>query len=120
MEQLVSRIEKIINNEPIDIYVNATYIPDEIGNLYDELWTPERMDRVIKALVDKNVAMEINDRRKIPSAAVIKRAKAAGVKFTFGTNNAGADDLGKLAYCIAMIEECGLTPSDMWMPHAKK
>lgn len=120
MDQLVNRIEKILSTEPIDLYANATYIPDEINHRYDELWTPERMDRVIKALVDNKVAMEINDRRKIPSAAFIKRAKAAGVKFTFGTNNAGADDLGKLSYCIAMIEECGLTPNDMWMPKEKK
>ena len=116
MDQLVNRIEKIVTTEPIDIYVNTSYIPDEISQRYDELWTPERMDRVIRALAEKKVAMEINDRRKIPSASFIKRAKAAGVKFTFGTNNAGADDLGRLSYCIAMAEECGLTPSDMWMP----
>ncbi len=117
MEQLVSNIEKILSTEPIHLYANASYIPDELNDRYDELWTPERMERVIKALVDHKIAMEINDRRKIPSAAFIKRAKAAGVKFTFGTNNAGGDDLGKLAYCIAMIAECGLTPNDMWLPH---
>jgi len=116
MDQLVDRIEKIMKNEPIDIYVNPTYLPDEINDRYDELWTEKRMDRVIKALADNDVALEINDRRKIPSAAFIKRAKASGVKFTFGTNNGGADDLGRLEYCIAMIEECGLTASDMWLP----
>ncbi len=120
MDQLVDRIEKILSQEPINLYANATYIPDELNDRYDELWTPARMDRVIKALVDNKIAMEINDRRKIPSAAFIKRAKAAGVKFTFGTNNAGADDLGKLSYCIAMIEECGLTEADMWIPQGKK
>lgn len=119
MEQLVSNIEKIFSSEPVHLYANASYIPDELNSRYDELWTPARMDRVIKVLVDKKIAMEINDRRKIPSAAFIKRAKAAGVKFTFGTNNAGGDDLGKLAYCIAMIEQCGLTPNDMWLPHKR-
>ena len=119
MDQLVDRIEKILNNEPVDIYVNPTYLPDEINPMYDQLWTPERMDRVIKALVDNDVALEINDRRKIPSATFIKRAKAGGVKFTFGTNNGGADDLGRLEYCIAMVEECGLTPADMWIPQMK-
>jgi len=117
MDQLVDRIERIMNNEPVDIYVNPTFLPDEINSLYDELWTAERMDRVIKALIDNQVALEINDRRKIPSPAFIRRAKAAGVKFTFGTNNGGADDLGNLAYCIAMVQECGLTPNDMWIPH---
>ncbi len=116
MEQLVDNIEIILNNEPVDIYVNPTFIPDEINHIYDELWTEKRMDRVIKALVDNNIALEINNRRRIPSPAYIKRAKAAGGKFTFGTNNGSADDLGKREYCIEMIEECGLTSKDMWVP----
>jgi hypothetical protein len=115
MEQLVDNIEKILT-EPVDIYVNPTYLPPEIEDRYDELWTPERMDRVIRALVDNKVAFEINNRRRIPSPAFIKRAKEAGVKFTFGTNNGGADDLGRMDYAIEMISECGLVPADMWMP----
>lgn len=116
MDQLVDRLVKILNNEPIDIYVNPTYLPAEISSRYDELWTEKRMDRVIAALVKNNVALEINSRYKLPSPAFIKRAKAGGVRFTFGTNNSGANDLGRLEYCISMIEECGLTPNDMWMP----
>jgi hypothetical protein len=120
MEQLVDRIEKIVKNEPIDIYVNPTYLPEEISGRYDELWTTERMDRVIKALGDSNVALEINDRFKIPTPAFIKRALAAGVKFTFGTNNSGADDLGRLDYCTSMVLECDLTLADMWIPESKR
>ena len=120
MDQLINRIERILNNEPINIYVNPTFLPAEISDRYNELWTPERMDRVIKALVDNNVAMEINARYKLPSPAFIKRAKASGAKFTFGTNNGGANDLGRLEYCIEMIEECDLGPVDMWMPQEQK
>lgn len=116
MDQLVNRIEQILSTEPIDIYVNPTFLPDEIADRYDELWTTKRMDRVIQALVRNKIALEINDRRKIPSAIFIKRAKDAGVKFTFGTNNAGANDLGRLEYCIAMAQACGLEPSNMWIP----
>jgi len=116
MEQLVGRIEKILANEPIDIYVNPTYLPEEINNRYDELWTPERMDRVIKALVDNQVAFEINNARRIPSPTFIKHAKEAGVKFTFGTNNGSASDLGRMDYALEMITECGITSADMWMP----
>jgi len=116
MDMLVDRIEKILNSEPIHIYVNPTYIPEQIASRYAELWTQERMDRVISALVKNRIALEINDRRRIPSPVFIKRAKAAGVKFTFGTNNAGPGDLGHLRYCLDMIKECGLQPGDMWMP----
>jgi hypothetical protein len=116
METLVSKIEAILNNEPVDIHVNPTYLPAVIAADYDKLWTPERMDRVIKALKDNDVALEINARFKIPSLAFIKRAKAAGVKFTLGTNNADNTDLNRLEYCLKIIRDAGLTPQDMFLP----
>lgn len=116
MDQLVDHIVEIVTTEPIDIHVNPTFLPAEISDRYDELWTEERMDRVIDALLEGGVALEINNRYRIPSEAFIKRAKAAGVKFTFGTNNGGADDLGRMDYAIEMVDACGLEPSDMWIP----
>jgi hypothetical protein len=113
MEQLVGKIEAIFSQEPVDIYVNPTVLPDVIAKEYDQLWTDERIARVVKVLSENKVALEINARRKIPSAKIIKMAKEAGVKFTFGTNNA-ARDLGQLEYCLQMIKECGLTPADMF------
>ena len=56
-----------------------------------------------------------NDRYKIPSATFIKAAKAAGAKFSFGTNNADAK-LGRLEYPIAMVKQCGLTWQDIFVP----
>jgi histidinol phosphatase-like PHP family hydrolase len=74
------------------------------------------MDRVIKALKDNDVALEINARFRIPSLSFIRRAKAAGVKFTFGTNNGGNTDLNRLEYCLDVIREAGLTVDDMFLP----
>jgi hypothetical protein len=116
MEMLVGKIEAILNNEPVDIHVNPTYLPELIASDYDRLWTPERMDRVIKALKDNDVALEINSRFKIPSLAFIKRAKEAGVKFTLGTNNADNTDLNRLEYCIRIIRDAGITPQDIFLP----
>ncbi len=121
MEQLVGKIEAIFSQEPVDIYVNPTVLPDEIMEEYDELWTQERKERVIKVLADNNIALEINARYKLPKADMIKMAKDAGVKFAFGTNNMGRE-LEQLDYCIQMIEECGLTTNDMFeiKPDAEK
>jgi hypothetical protein len=116
MEQLVDRIVTIVTTEPIDIYVNPTFIPDEINDQYDLLWTDERIDRVVAALKESGVALEINNGRQIPSPAFLKKAKAAGVKFTYGTNNVTAQSLGRMDYAIRMIGELGLTPEDMWIP----
>ncbi|MDR3726938.1 MAG: DUF1080 domain-containing protein [Terracidiphilus sp.] len=114
MEMYVKRIVGVMH-EPIDIYANATYIPDQIGSQYDALWTPVRMKKVIDAAVENNVAIEINARRSIPSPKFIKAAKAAGAKFSFGTNNAEAS-LGALEYPIQMVKECGLVWQDIFVP----
>jgi histidinol phosphatase-like PHP family hydrolase len=77
------------------------------------------MDKVIAAAVKKGIAIEINSRYKLPSATFIKRAKAAGAKFTLGVNNVGASDLGFAEYGILMIKECKLVPSDFWQATKK-
>lgn len=113
MDDLVGKIEAIFSQEPVDIYVNPTLLPEELMGEYHELWTDERIEKVIKVLADNNIALEINARYKVPSAKMIKMAKDAGLKFSFGTNNSGSD-LGQLEYCLQMIEECKLTPNDMF------
>jgi len=116
MDQLVYNIVKVVTTEPIDIHVNPTYLPAEIADQYDALWTDERIERVVQALAESGVALEINNRFKIPSAKIIKKAREAGVKFTFGTNNGGTNDLGRMEYGIDMVYECDLTSQDMWFP----
>ncbi|MBD0850947.1 hypothetical protein [Maribacter arenosus] len=118
MDQLVDKIVGVMTNEPIDLYVNSTYLPDILQPDYDVLWTAERMDKVIDAAVTNNIAIEINARYKIPSATFIKKGKAAGVKFSMGTNNTDKN-LGTLDYAIQMIDECGLEPGDFFQPSKK-
>jgi len=115
MKMYVDRILGVLNNEPIDIYVNPTFLPEVIAADYDRLWTPERMQKVIDAANKNGVAIEINSRYRLPSAAFIKAAKKGGVKFSFGTNN-GERDLGRLEYCVAMAKECGLEWRDVFVP----
>lgn len=115
MDMYVDRIVGILDDEPIDIFVNPTFLPAVIADRYDALWTQKRMDRVIEAAVKNGVAIEINARYCIPSAEFIKRAKQAGAKFAFGTNNGGRD-LGNLGYSRRMARSCGLSEDDMFTP----
>ncbi|MDP2999445.1 MAG: DUF1080 domain-containing protein [Bryobacterales bacterium] len=118
MDTLVERAVGILDHEPVDIYVNSTFLPEVIAKDYDRLWTEERMKKVVAALARNQVAMEINDRYKLPSAAFLKMAKAAGCKFSFGTNNAGSADLGRCEYGLKMVEECKLGWQDFFAPGA--
>jgi len=118
MDTLVRRATSIFDNEPIDLYVNPTFIPEQIAADYDRLWTPGRMERIVEGLATNGVAMEINNRYRIPSAAFIRLAKQAGVKFACGTNNTGAADLSRNEYCAEMIRTCDLQTRDFWSPPA--
>jgi len=113
MDMYVDKIVSIISNEPIDIFVNPTFLPECIQNEYDDLWTEQRMARIIDAAVKSGVAIEINARYQIPSKAFILQAKKAGAKFACGTNN-GEKELGNLEYCRKMIKECSLAKKDFF------
>ncbi len=115
MELLVRTIEQILDNEPVDIYANPTYLPDVLSKEYDTLWTPERFKRVIEAAARNGVAIEISNRLKLPKADFIRQAKKAGIKFTLGTNNVDSK-LGREEYALQMIRECDLKPGDMFLP----
>ena len=119
MDYLVNTIVKILNEEPINIYVNPTFLPEQMADRYDSFWTPERMDKVIDAAKSNKIAIEINNRYKIPSYDFIKRAKKAGVKFTVGTNNADSNFSGA-EYALEMIKRCRLTQDDFYQPVNKR
>ena len=119
MDMCVDRTVAVLNNEPIDIYANPTFLPDAIAPAYDELWTTERIAKVVEAARKRGIAIEINNRYRLPHAPFIRAAKQAGLKFSFGTNNAGAADLGRLEYPIVMVKECGLTWRDIFVPRDK-
>jgi Domain of Unknown Function (DUF1080) len=116
MDLLVEKTVGILETEPIDIYVNPTFLPAAIAPRYDSLWTEERMTRVIDAAVKHGVAIEINARYRIPSEAFLRLARSKGAKFTFGTNNAGANDLGDWSYPLDMQKQLGLKWQDMFVP----
>lgn len=119
MDVIVSQIVGVLEREPIDIYVNPTFLPDAMAPEYDRLWTDARIERVIAAAAKSGVGLEINARYRIPSPKIIRAAKAAGLKFAFGTNNVDAN-LGRLEYPIRMVQECGLAWADIFVPGQKR
>ena len=100
---------------PIQIWASATLLPESLKARYDELWTPQRMDRLIQAAVKNNIAIEINSRWETPKAGFIRRAKAAGAKFSIGTDQHGAA-IGQIDYSLRVAKECGLTAKDFFVP----
>lgn len=117
MDLIVDKICEVLK-EPVDIYVNPCFLPSPMDQRYDEFWTETRMNKFVDALVKSGKALEINEKYRIPNKAILLKAKAAGVKFTFGSNNT-TPDVSDLSYSIQMIKECGLTAQDIYRPKVK-
>ena len=116
MDTLVERAVGIFEKEPIDIYVNPTFLPEAIARDYDRLWTDARIGKVVGAAARNGIAIEINNRYRLPGRRFLEAAKAAGCKFSFGTNNAGADDLLRCEYGLEMTEALKLGWRDFFVP----
>lgn len=104
--------------EPADVFVNPFFVPEQLNDRYDEFWSEARINKVIDALAKSNMALEINELYNIPNKAILLKAKEAGVKFTFGSNNI-SPEIGKLEYSIRMKKDCDLTQQDMYKPKVK-
>jgi hypothetical protein len=99
----------------IQVWANPTYLPESLQPRYDALWTSARMDRLIDAAVKNGVAIEINAHFRIPSKTFIKRARAAGARFSIGSNR-HVEGIGEIEYCLRTARECGLTAKDIYVP----
>lgn len=119
MSTLVERATGILNHEPVDIYANPTFVPDQLAARYDELWTDERIRKVVRAAKTNGIAIEINNRYRLPGRRVLEAAKAEGCRFAFGTNNGGPADIGRCEYGVEMATALGLRWQDFFLPGGK-
>jgi histidinol phosphatase-like PHP family hydrolase len=115
MDRYVAYNLQVMNEQPIDILASATYLPDDIVHNYSVLWTGERMEKVIETARKHSIALEISGLYKIPSRKFIRKAKSAGIKFSFGSNTHG-EEVGILGYSIQMAHECGLSAKNIFTP----
>jgi hypothetical protein len=116
MDELVERSVHLLMHTPMDILAIPTFLPDSIAKDHARLWTVGRMRRLVDAAAARNVAIEMNDRYRLPSRAFLQMAKEAGCKFALGTGNSTSNDLRRNEFGLEMIEQLKLAWSDLWMP----
>ena len=71
--------------------------------------------RVVDMAVKHRIAIEIGSGFRLPRLAFLKQAKAAGVKFAFGSNGR-YPKIGLLDYALKTARELGLTEGDLFAP----
>jgi histidinol phosphatase-like PHP family hydrolase len=117
MDRFVDWHVEVMRREPIDILANTTWLPAGMLEQWELYWTPERMKKIIDAALKYGIALEISSSYKLPKLPFLKRAKAAGTKFSFGSNGR-YPNMGKLDYCLEIARELDLKEPDMFVPAA--
>jgi histidinol phosphatase-like PHP family hydrolase len=117
MDRYVDWHTEVMAREPIDILANVTWLPADMLQQWELYWTPPRMKKVINAALEYSIALEISSSYKLPRLPFLTLAKAAGAKFSFGSNGR-YPNMGKLDYSLQMAKELDLKPADMFAPAA--
>ena len=118
MKRYMDYALEVLTTQPVDIFGWPLFLPVCLARDYYELWTDERMQQIISAAKARNIAIEINDMAHTPHADFILKAKEQGLKFTFGSDCRNTN-VGRLAYCRRIAQECKLTREDFYVPEKK-
>jgi histidinol phosphatase-like PHP family hydrolase len=119
MARYVDFYLQVLADERPNILASPTFLPKCLRERYEELWTEERMETIIKAAIRSGVALEINSMYRIPSQRFVARAKRMGALFSFGTNGRTAAIIGKLDYSFEIAKRCNLVSDDIYIPNIR-
>jgi histidinol phosphatase-like PHP family hydrolase len=119
MEIMVRNLCDLVRAMPIEIVAHPTFMPAALLALEPEVhawWTEEREDRFIEAAVESGVAFEISNRYRLPHDRFLKKALAAGARFSLGSDGHNAKQVGRLEWAVETARRVGITDADLFVP----
>jgi histidinol phosphatase-like PHP family hydrolase len=119
MDALVTNAEQLATTMPVDILAHPTLVNLTLRDVpADELWTEEREDRLVGALLAAGIAFEISARYK-PHERLVRRAIDHGVRISLGSDGHSADQVGDLTFPLALARHCGARDEDLFDPYTR-
>ena len=110
MERYFAHNMKILD-EPITIFANPTYLPKQLENQWDRLWTDARLKALFAKAKAKGIAMEVQAESPFQMhPRYLKFAKESGCLISLGTNNFN-DRVPSLDAWFAALDALDLPPS---------
>jgi hypothetical protein len=115
MDAYVESIAEDLHQKNLDVWSGAAALPEHLANQWEQLWTEDRLTKVIEAAVTNNVAIEIDNQARWPNMHLIQLANENGAKFTYA-NLGVPHDMGALDYIFEVIEQAELGYKDIFIP----
>jgi len=119
MDALLTNAEQLAATMPVDILAHPTLVNLTLRDVpADELWTEEREERLVTALLAAGIAFEISARYK-PHERLVRRAIDRGVRVSLGSDGHSADQVGDLTFPLALARHCGARDEDLFDPYTR-
>lgn len=119
MTALVNNLCLLVATMPISIVAHSTLIPPALLAIEPDVeawWTEAREDRFVTAALERGVAIEISNRYRLPHRRLLERARAAGAKFTLGSDGHQHHQVAQLGWAVAAAGEAGIGDADLFVP----
>ncbi len=116
MQIHIDNAERFAREMPVDILAHPTLLPMGLRRVpVDELWTDEREERLVEALRRAGIAFEVSS-RYCPHERLVKRAVAAGVRLSLGSDGHTAEQVGDITGPLALVRSLGVRDEDLYDP----
>ena len=116
MDAHVATLERFAAAMPVDILAHPTLLPLPWRKVpLEELWIEAREERAVAALARGGIAFEISNRYR-PHERFVRRAVAAGVRISLGSDGHTPEQVGDLAWPLALARAAGVRDADLYDP----
>jgi histidinol phosphatase-like PHP family hydrolase len=116
MDQHVAVVERFAREMTVDILAHPTLLPLPYRGLpLEDLWTEEREIRATRALAKAGIAFEVSNRYR-PHERFVRRAVSEGVRLSLGSDGHAPDQLGDIAFSLAMTRSIGVPDESLYDP----
>ena len=122
MEILVANLCDMVRTMPVQIAAHSTLLPPALLALEPDVhawWTEPREERYVQALAASGVALEISDRYRLPHDRLLARAKAAGVRFSLGSDGHSEAQVARLDWAVATARRVGIGAGELFVPERR-
>lgn len=116
LDQILATIEKKARIYSFDILAHPGLLPVNLRPRHGEILDARWDQRLIGLALEYGFALEISSRWQVPSAATVASAKAAGVRFSLGSDAHHPEQVCRLDHSLAVAGRCGLNDADLFRP----
>jgi histidinol phosphatase-like PHP family hydrolase len=116
MDLHIENIERFAVEMPVEVLAHPTLVALPLrGRPAEELWTEAHEERAVRALASAGIAFELSNRYP-PHERLVRRAHAAGMRFSLGSDGHTAEQVGVLEGPLALARAVGVNDDALFDP----